>query len=162
MNESLAQNEVAPPPALPKKINLRKITILIVDPNEFARTFIRSICRNLHFGNILATGNTTEAFDMLRANKVQLVVCDWELQPQSSIDFVKKIRLCDQLPNSDVPVIILTSTGSPDAIVAARDAGVDDYLMRPIVMRRLLDSFVSVLCMPRVYRAVPPTQKNAL
>ncbi|MFA5040196.1 MAG: response regulator [Bdellovibrionales bacterium] len=134
-----------------KKINLRKVTVLIVDPNEFARTFIRSICRNLHFGNILTTGTTTEAFELLKKNPVHLVVCDWALAPLSSIDFVKQLRASTQLQNSAVPVIILTSTGSPEAIVAARDAGVDDYLTRPIVMRRLLNSFVSVLCMPRVY-----------
>lgn len=148
MSEPLLQEEAALVQS--KKVNLRKITILIIDPNEFARTFIRSICRNLHFGNILTTGNTTEAFDLLKTNPVQLIVCDWALAPLSSIDFVKQLR-ASQLPSCAVPVIILTSSGSPEAIIAARDAGVDDYLTRPIVMRRLLNSFVSVLCMPRVF-----------
>jgi two-component system, chemotaxis family, chemotaxis protein CheY len=149
MSESLAQSEAAAPQN--KKVNLRKITILIVDPNEFARTFIRSICRNLHFGNILTTGTTSEAFDLMRANRVQIIVCDWSLEPLSATDFVKQLRSSQDIPDNAAPVIILTSAGSPEAIVAARDAGVDDYLTRPIVMRRLLNSFVSVLCMPRIY-----------
>ncbi len=148
MTEPQLQDEAAL--AQTKKVNLRKITIMIVDPNEFARTFIRSICRNLHFGNILTTGDTTEAFGLLQKNPVQLIVCDWALAPLSSIDFVKQLR-ASGIPNSAVPVIILTSSGSPEAIIAARDAGVDDYLTRPIVMRRLLNSFVSALCMPRVF-----------
>lgn len=133
-----------------KKVNLRKVTILIVDPNEFSRTFIKSICRNLHFGNILTTANTNEAFELLKANAVHLIVCDWALAPLSSIEFSKQVRN-SQMANNAVPIIILTSTGSPEAIVAARDAGVDDYLTRPIVMRRLLNSFVSVLCLPRTF-----------
>lgn len=153
MNQILAQEDIALQQKM--KVNLRKVTVLIVDPNEFARTFIRSICRNLNFGNILTTGNTNEAFDLLRTNRVQLIVCDWALTPLSSIDFVRQLRWAQDILDNGVPVIILTSTGSSEAIVAARDAGVDDYLTRPIVMRRLLTSFVSVLCSKRVYIRSP-------
>ncbi len=149
MGEVQTQNET--PVQNNKKVNLRKTTILIVDPNEFARTFIRSICRNLHFGNILTASTTTEAFELLKANPVQLIVCDWALEPLSSIDFSKQLRQMKDNQNCMVPIIILTSSGSPEAIVSARDAGVDDYLTRPIVMKRLLNSFVSVLCMPRTF-----------
>lgn len=150
MNDIKPQEDTATAQKV-KKVNLRKVTVLIVDPNEFSRTFIRSICRNLHFGTILIAANTNEAFDLLRKNQVQLIVCDWELKPLMSTEFVKQLRISKDIANNAVPVIILTSCGSPEAIVAARDAGVDDYLTRPIVMRRLLNSFVSALCMPRVY-----------
>ncbi len=138
-----------------QRVNLRKTTILIVDSNEFARRFIRSICRNLHFGTILTAANTTEAFDYLNKTSVQLIVCDWTLQPRSSADFVKQLRASQPHPNSTIPIIVLTSSVSPEAIVAARDSGVDDFLTRPIVMKRLLNSFVSLLCFPRPYIQAP-------
>ncbi len=136
-----------------KTVDLRRITLLLVDENEQSRSFTRSICRSMHFDDILIAGSSSDALDVLRTKKVGLVLCDSELSPMSAIDFVKKIRSNEAgwLTPSIVPIILLTSEGSPAAFIDARDAGVSDFLVRPLVMQRLMNSVNSIFLSQRPY-----------
>jgi len=136
-----------------KKVDLLKIPLLIVDSNELSRGFTRSLCRNMHFGDILIAGNSTDALELLRTKLVGLVLCDGALSPVDAFSFVKKIRANEEkwITESKVPIIMVSSEGSPAGFIEARDAGVNDYLVRPLVMQRFMNSVASVLGAARPY-----------
>ncbi len=134
-----------------RKVDLRNASVLVVDADEEVRGFTSSICRTLRFGTILGAANVNHAFELLISEKVDLLLCGWGAAPLACADFVKKLRASKVIPNNAVPVIVLTSHSGQEAVKEARDAGVDDFISRPMAMTRLLNSFLSVLCMPRTY-----------
>lgn len=136
-----------------KKVDLLKIPLLIIDSNELSRSFTRSLCRNMHFGDILIAGNSTDALDLLGTKLVGLVLCDCALKPMDAYSFVRKVRANEErwITDSKVPIIMVDSEGSPAGFMEARDAGVNDYLVRPLVMQRLMNSVSSVLASKQPY-----------
>ncbi|MDD4616867.1 MAG: response regulator [Alphaproteobacteria bacterium] len=134
-----------------KNADLRKAAILIVDADRDALVFMTSICRNLRFGAIFSASDTTEAFKILGREKLDILICDCGIRPLRCVEFVKRLRLSAENPNSAVPVVVLASKGGADAVAEARDAGVDDFIIRPLVMRRLLNAFISLLSTPRTF-----------
>lgn len=133
------------------KLNLHKVSLLIVDSNMFSRSFTRGLCRDLGFNNIFSTGNTMEAMKLLLDNPIDIIICDWDMTPLSGTEFVRQIRASKELPNSNIPIIMFSSVGDLKAIVGARDIGVNDVLTRPFVMKRFITSLTTALSNPRPY-----------
>jgi two-component system, chemotaxis family, chemotaxis protein CheY len=143
------------PSPLEVKLNLKTMTLLIVDSNDFSRSFTRNVCAGFRFNKILTAGNANEAVEHMRSTEAQMMLTDWLLQPGSGEALVRNVRRLPTIRNPFLPIIVLS--GQPDraSIAQARDAGANEFMPRPFDLKQLLQRFAQVLLTPRSFVRVP-------
>jgi len=78
-------------------------------------------------------------------------VLDWVMEGMSGVELVRMIRSNPQAPNSFVPVIMLTGHTSLEHVNEARDAGVNEFIAKPVSVKTMMSRLVSVIEHPRPY-----------
>jgi two-component system, chemotaxis family, chemotaxis protein CheY len=139
------------PSLLEKKLNLKSMKLLIVDGNEFSRSFTREVCLAFKFEKILTASTSTDALISLQSNEIDMVIMDWTLEPEPGSALVRHIRRTPGIRNPFVPVIVLSSTADKETIGEVRDAGANEFMARPFELRQLLGRFTQILLSPRAF-----------
>ena len=91
------------------------------------------------------------AWALLREVNPDIVVLDWVMDGMSGIDLVKMIRTHPHSPNPFVPVIMLTGHTQADRVETARDAGINEFLAKPVSVNGMMSRLVSVIEQPRPF-----------
>lgn len=106
------------------------LKFLVVDDATFIRDMLKKNLRN-HFPGceILDAPSAKKAQVLLKTNRVDLILCDWEMPEMTGEEFLRWIRADEKY--ADLPFIMVTSRGERDFIVKAVQAGVSDYLGKP-------------------------------
>lgn len=130
-------------------LDLSGLTILLVEDNTRMRRLVQDICLNLGVGAVVTASDGGAGFEALRNNPVELVICDWVMEPVDGLSFARRIRTDDKTPNPRVPIIMLTSHAERRRIIAARDAGVNEFLAKPFTAAALYARIRSVIEQPR-------------
>jgi len=139
------------PSLLEKKLNLKSMKLLIVDGNEFSRSFTREVCRAFKFQEIFAASTSTDALTFLQSNEIDMVITDWLLTPDSGGVLTRDIRRMPGIRSPFVPVIVLSGVVDKETIAEARDAGANEFMNRPFELRQLLGRFTQILLSPRPF-----------
>ena len=92
-----------------------------------------------------------QAFEQVRRQKVDVIFCDWVLNPGSGIDFVLRLRRDPESPNPYLPVIMMSAHADRVRIEQARDAGATEFLVKPITISTVLAKFVEIVERPRPF-----------
>ncbi len=133
-------------------VEVTDINILIVEDNVHFRTLIRSILQALGFSKLEEAQDGLEALELLgdtTVSRPDLVILDWKMEGMDGVECVRQIRAlsCD---NSQVPIIMVTGYTETSLQKEAREAGVNDFLGKPISPQSLLGRIVSVIESTRV------------
>jgi len=106
-------------------------TILVVDDSRIMRNIVKNIFADLKVPcNYIEAENGKKAYQLLETNKVDLVFLDWNMPEMDGLEFLKKVR---SMPDYDkIPIIMVTSESAKYNVVEALDAGVTDYIVKPI------------------------------
>jgi len=139
------------PAELETKLNLKSMNLLIVDGDEFSRTLTSNVCTGFRFNKILTAANATTALDHLAANEAQLMLADWLLEEETAESLIKGVRRVLTVRNPFVPIIVLSGTNARSAVAGARDAGANEFMVRPFDLNQLLQRFAQVLLTPRAF-----------
>jgi two-component system chemotaxis response regulator CheY len=103
--------------------------ILVVDDYN---TMIRIICnllKQIGFQDVDNANNGTAALAKLRERRFGLVISDWNMQPMSGYDLLKEVRADPEL--GDIPFIMITAESKTENVIAAKRAGVSNYIVKP-------------------------------
>lgn len=106
-----------------------RINVLIVDDYGSMLRIIQTFLRQIGFKNIAQANDGEEALEKLRTGHYGLVISDWNMEPMSGIDLVKAIRADANLAH--MPFILLTAESKADKVLIAKEAGVDNYIVKP-------------------------------
>ncbi len=109
--------------------------ILVADDMEAVRTSVCALLQHLGFMNIVEAGDGYQALDIIKSNKIDFLITDLDMPNMNGIELVRAIRSDDFL--KALPVLFLTADAEKNSIVAAVQAGVDDYLLKPFTMKVL-------------------------
>lgn len=121
--------------------NLR---ILIVDDYTTMRRIIRNLLTQIGFSNITEASDGREAFEKLRSGaRFDLVVSDWNMEPMTGLELLKAMRTDNAL--SSIPFIMVTAESKTENVVAAKKAGVNNYIVKPFNAETLKQKIQSVL-----------------
>ena len=106
-------------------------TILVVDDSRIMRNIVKNIFAEIKIPcTYIEAENGKKALQLLETNKVDLVFLDWNMPEMDGLEFLKKVR---SMPNYDkIPVIMITSESAKYNVVEALDAGVTDYIVKPV------------------------------
>lgn len=125
---------------------LSGIHVLFVDNNKQMRSIMRSVLRAGGIGRISEAETGAQAFDLLSASPVDLVIFDWKTAaPLDALDFTTMVRRNLKGLNPCIPILMLTDHGEVSRVLAARDAGVSGFVKKPISAQQLVDRIAGAL-----------------
>lgn len=136
-----------------KKYNLRALNFLIVDDNDNMCVIVKSVLVALgvnHF-NIKICHDAVEALQELRMFPADIAICDWKMEPLDGLDFARMVRTGNDSPNTYLPIIMLTGFTEMSRVMEARDAGVNEFMAKPISAKGLYLRICSIVEHPREY-----------
>ncbi len=130
---------------------LEDIEFLIVEDNEFSRTIIRDMLQALGARNLRHAKDGCEALDEIRLRPCDIIILDWEMPVMDGIQFTKFIRRSKDSPDPFVSIIMMTGYSDLTNVMVARDAGVNEYLIKPCSAKQVLSRIRAVVENPRPY-----------
>jgi DNA-binding response OmpR family regulator len=120
------------------------LKFLVVDDATFIRDLLKKNLRDNFPGTeIIDASSAKKAQQLLKTNRVDLILCDWEMPEMTGEDFLHWIRASEEY--ADLPFIMVTSRGERDFIVKAVQAGVSDYLGKPFKPELLVSKVIKAL-----------------
>jgi len=105
------------------------IKVLVVDDFSTMRRIIKNLLRELGFSNISEADDGSTALPMLQGGDYDFVVTDWNMPGMQGIDLLRAIRADDNLKH--IPVLMVTAEAKKEQIIAAAQAGVNGYIVKP-------------------------------
>ncbi len=121
----------------------KDMSILIVDDYKTMLRIVRSLLEQLGFRNVDEATDGKSAFDMIAARQYGLVISDWNMQPVTGLDLLKRVRA--NAPTANLPFIMVTAEARTENVVAARQAGVNNYIIKPFTQAVLKQKIAAVL-----------------
>ena len=103
--------------------------VLVVDDYRTMVRIIRNFLRQLGFGDVDGASDGSVALEMMHEKDYGLVISDWNMAPMTGYDLLREVRKDYDL--SRTPFIMVTADGTSENQVAAKRAGVSDYLQKP-------------------------------
>ena len=103
--------------------------ILIVDDYKTMLRIIRNLLRQLDFNNVEEATDGAEALAKLRGGAFDLVISDWNMQPMTGLQLLQEVRADGRLKG--LPFIMVTAESKTENVVAAKQAGVSNYIVKP-------------------------------
>lgn len=131
--------------------DISKLRFLIVDDNRGMRKLVKTILNAFNVKSILELDTCDGALNEIRLFKPDIIICDWEMKPVNGINFVKKIRTSNKSTDKFVPIVMLTGYSERKRVLEARDAGVSEYLVKPISSKGLFSRIRSTIENPRIF-----------
>ena len=117
--------------------------ILVVDDYNTMRRIVRNLLKQLGFNNVDEAADGGEAFKKLHEKAYGLVISDWNMEPITGMDLLKQVRADEKLKN--MPFIMVTAESKPENVIAAKQAGVSNYIVKPFNAETLKTKMSSVL-----------------
>jgi len=117
--------------------------VLVVDDYQTMLKVLTSLLRQLKFTNVDAASNGADALAKLRGGGFDLVISDWNMEPMSGFELLQAVRADDAL--KDLPFILVTAESKTENVIAAKQAGVSNYIVKPFTAETLKTKLVSVL-----------------
>lgn len=128
---------------------LKNISMLLVEDNDFDRRLLVNILKAFGARHISVARDGAEAWEIFNKSPADLVLTDWMMDPVNGVDLTLKIRDLDESPDAFVPIIMVTASTTHAVIFEARDAGVNEIVVKPLAPQALLSRIVAVIERPR-------------
>lgn len=119
------------------------MNVLIVDDYKTMLRIIRNLLKQIAFNNVEEASDGTEALAKLRATPFGLVISDWNMQPMTGLQLLQEVRADARLKST--PFIMITAESKTENVVAAKQAGVSNYIVKPFNAETLKEKIEKVL-----------------
>ncbi len=117
--------------------------ILIVDDYKTMLRIIRNLLKQLGLNNVDEATDGSQALQKLRDKDYGLVISDWNMEPMSGLQLLHEVRADGKL--KETPFIMITAESKTENVVAAKQAGVNNYIVKPFNAATLKTKLSSVL-----------------
>ena len=122
------------------------LVALVVDDFATMRRIVKKILKDLRFQDVIEAENGVEALRMLKSNKIDVIVSDWNMPEMTGLELLKRVRADEQLKG--IPFLMVTAEAQKENIVEAVQAKVSNYVIKP---------FTPALLQERLAKILPPT-----
>lgn len=121
----------------------KSMNVLIVDDYKTMLRIIRNLLKQLGFNNVDEAADGAEALGLMRGKQFGLVISDWNMEPMTGYELLKEVRADAHL--KDTPFIMVTAESKTDNVIAAKKAGVNNYIVKPFNAATLKTKMSAVL-----------------
>ncbi len=105
------------------------MTILSVDDFSTMRRILKTLLKQLGFVNVMEADDGSTALEILKKEKIDFVISDWNMPKMTGLELLKAVRADDSL--KELPFLMVTAEAEKSNIVAAVQAGVSNYIVKP-------------------------------
>jgi two-component system chemotaxis response regulator CheY len=119
-----------------------QMNILIVDDYKTMLRIIRNLLKQLGFNNVDEATDGSMALQKLRDKDYGLVISDWNMEPMTGIQLLREVRADAKL--KALPFIMITAESKTENVIAAKEAGVTNYIVKPFNAETLKTKLVAV------------------
>jgi two-component system, chemotaxis family, chemotaxis protein CheY len=120
-----------------------QMNILIVDDYKTMLRIIRNLLKTLGFNNVDEATDGSMALQKLRDKEYGLVISDWNMEPMTGIQLLREVRADTKL--KALPFIMITAESKTENVIAAKEAGVNNYIVKPFNAATLKTKLASVI-----------------
>lgn len=117
--------------------------VLVVDDYKTMIRIIRNLLKQLGFENVDDAADGQEALEKMKENKYGLVISDWNMEPMTGYELLREVRADDKL--KPTPFIMVTAESKTENVVAAKKAGVNNYIVKPFNAATLKSKISAVI-----------------
>ncbi len=132
-------------------IAFNNISVLLVDDNVYMRRIIHALLSAFGIRQVYEADDGEMGLDMFAQFNPDIIITDWSMPRMNGIEMVRAIRKPDESSNPFVPIIMLSGYAEKRRVLEARDAGVHEFLCKPISARALYLRLYSVIAYPRPF-----------
>jgi two-component system chemotaxis response regulator CheY len=111
------------------------ISILVVDDSATMTRIIHNMLKSLGFEDVDEVHGGHSAFEKMQAKRYALVISDWNMEPMTGYDLLKLVRADPEL--GQIPFIMVTAESTTHSVIAAKNAGVNSYIVKPFSAKTL-------------------------
>lgn len=142
------------------KIDCTRIAVLVVEDNDASRRLVIELMRATGFENVNFARDAEEAVEQMQGHNPDILLLDWNLPGMSGLDLVRQIRAAahkddPRFSNPEVPIVMLTARQRARDVTAARNAGVNAFVVKPFSTTSLLKAVCGSLTRKRRFVAEP-------
>jgi two-component system chemotaxis response regulator CheY len=119
-----------------------KMPVLVVDDYGTMVRIIRNLLRQLGFSDIDDAPDGAVALEKMTSKRYGLVISDWNMEPMTGFDLLRRVRATPQLETT--PFIMVTAESKTENVIAAKKAGVNNYIVKPFNAQTLKSKIEAV------------------
>ena len=121
----------------------KTMNVLVVDDYKSMIRIVRGLLNQLGFANVDEAMDGPSALALIRCKTYGLVLSDWNMQPMTGLELLKEVRAEDR--TRALPFVMVTAEAKAENVVAARQAGVNNYVIKPFTLAVLKQKLTSVV-----------------
>lgn len=122
----------------------KNMNVLIVDDYSTMLRIIKNLLKQLGFNNVDEATDGSMALEKVQNKSYGLIISDWNMEPMTGLELLKQVRGADA-DYKDTPFIMVTAESKTENVVAAKQAGVNNYVVKPFNAETLKTKMVAVL-----------------
>jgi CheY-like chemotaxis protein len=127
------------------------LQVLLADDNFHMRAIVASILVGAGITKIIECADGAEALNALRNWNIDLALVDFNMSPVDGVEFTRTVRNAADSVNRYLPIIMLTGHSELTKVMEARDAGVNEFVVKPVTARAVLARINSIVNHPRAF-----------
>lgn len=132
-------------------VNLAPLSFLIVDDNRHMRTILGAVLKSIGVHRLYEAEDGADALGLLHHQPIDIVILDYNMMQIDGIEFARIVRKAPDSRNPYLPLIMVSGHSERSRIVEARDAGINEFVVKPLNAKSLLERIVNVILRPRPY-----------
>ena len=121
----------------------KTMNVLVVDDYKSMIRIVRGLLNQLGFQNVDEAMDGPTALSLIRSKDYGLVLSDWNMQPMTGLELLKEVRA--EARTQALPFVMVTAEAKAENVVAARQAGVNNYVIKPFTLAVLKHKLTTVL-----------------
>ena len=134
---------------------LSALRVLLVDDNQHMRLIVGAVLAGIGVQEVRECWDGAEALDMLRQWPADVAFVDFHMSPIDGVEFTRLVRNASDSPNPFLPIVMITGYAERTRVMEARDAGVTEFVVKPVTARAVVDRLNNVIFKPRPFIRTP-------
>lgn len=139
------------PEVMAGPVTYASISVLVVEDNEHMMRLLKAMLRALGIGTVDTAADAQRALQIMRVHVPDILVVDWMMEGMSGIELTRHIRTSEESPNPYMPIMMVTAHAEKRLVIEARNAGVSEFLAKPISAVTLAQRLSAIIDRPRPF-----------
>jgi two-component system, chemotaxis family, chemotaxis protein CheY len=133
------------------RIDFTKLRFIVIDDNTFMRRMFKALLHGFGAKEVIEADDGAAGLEAFMNYQPDIVILDWEMPILDGLEVTRLIRQPTTSVNPFAPIIMVTGHSEKRRVMMARDAGVNEFLAKPISSKALYDRILTVVASPRPY-----------
>jgi len=119
---------------------------LVVDDSPTMRRIVCNALRDIGYSEVVEAEDGNDALDKIDAHTFEFIITDWNMPNMNGLDLTKSIREHDQI--GEIPILMITTRGMQEDVIAAMQARVNNYIVKPFtakILREKIDMILKIV-----------------